>query len=58
VQAEASLSAMLGGFFEHAWLKARLLACGRGEDPDFAVGENAVDVEKNKFDFAGASASR
>src|SRR5208282_1226320 len=52
----AGLSPMLR---DHAWLSSRLLASRRrGEDPDFAVGENAVDIEKNESNVAGASGSR
>ena len=50
------LGKALGGLFEHAWLRPRLRA-RRGEDPDFAVGEDAVDVEENEFNFAGAGGS-
>jgi hypothetical protein len=48
---------MLGGFLEHTLLSSGMRASRRGENPDFAVGKNAVDVEKNEFNFAGASGS-
>ena len=51
---EAALSGMLGGAFEHAGLRAGLRASGSGENPDFSVGQDAVDVEDDEFDFAGA----
>src|SRR5258706_4695049 len=58
VESEAALSAMLGRFLEEALLRSRWLAAGRRrENPDFAVGKNAVNVEKNEFDFAGAGSS-
>ena len=53
MEAEAAL---LRGFFAHALLSSRLRASGGGEDPDFSVGEDAVDVEENKFNFAGTNA--
>ena len=47
----------LGRLFEKTLLSARLLASGRrGKYPDFAVGEDAVDVEENEFNFAGTNA--
>ena len=58
LEPEAGLSAMLSGPFEHTLLNSRLLSLrGAGKDPDFAVGKNPVDVEKNEFNFAGASGS-
>jgi len=57
VEPGAGLSPLLRGTFDHAWLSSRLLASGRRENPDFAVGENPVDVEKDEFNFAGASGS-
>ena len=52
----AAVTAMLRGPFEDTLLNSRLLA-RRGEDPDFAVGKNPVNVEENEFNFAGASGS-
>lgn len=54
VKAESTLSALPGRLLEHALLGAR----GRGKDPNFAVGENAVNVEEDELDCAGASDGR
>jgi len=46
----------LSRLFEKALLSSRLLASGRRRKyPDFAIGEDAVDVEENEFNFAGTS---
>jgi hypothetical protein len=45
--------AVLGPFVENALLGS----CGSGEDEQFAVGEDSVDVEEKKFDLAGAGLS-
>ena len=55
---EAALSARLGGFFKNTLLSSGLRASGRRENPDFSVRKNAVNIEKNKFNFASASGSR
>src|ERR1035437_1644260 len=55
VESEAPLTARLRGLFENTLLSSRWLASGRGENPDFAVGKNAVDVEENELNFASAS---
>src|ERR1700687_5042161 len=55
VESEAALTARPRRLSENTLMPSRLLAFGRGENPDFAVGENAVDVEENEFNFAGAS---
>src|SRR5208283_3326727 len=51
METESPLPAMLSGLFQHTLLRAGR----RGENPDFAVGENAVNVEENELDLAGAS---
>src|ERR1019366_8044178 len=55
MESEAPLTALFPGLLENTLLSSRWLASGRGENPDFAVGENAVNVEENEFNFAGAS---
>ena len=50
VEAESALAAVFRGLFEDALL----CAGGSGKDEEFAVGEDSVDVEEKKFDFAGA----
>ncbi len=51
MEAKSALPTMLGGLFQHTLLGAG----GGGENPDFSVGKNSVNVEENEFDFAGAS---
>src|ERR1019366_891233 len=58
MESEAALTALFPGLLENTLLSSRLRACGRGGNPDFAVGENAVDVEENELNFAGASGGR
>jgi len=53
LEAESALAAMFGGLFENTLLRSG----GSGEDEEFAVGQDAVDVEEEKFDFAGAGLS-
>src|ERR1700681_3216431 len=57
VQPEAALSTMLRGFFQHARIRTGRRTTGRGKDPNFAVGENTVNVEDYELNFAGASIS-
>ena len=57
VEPEAALSTMLSGSFEHTFSEHSRLCTGIGisrrwKDPNFAVGKNAVNVEKNEFNFA------
>ena len=52
-EAEAALAAMLSRLFEDALF----CACRRGEDEKLAIGEDAVDVEEEEFNFAGAGVS-
>src|SRR5208282_1952401 len=58
VETEAALSAMRSGLFENTLLSSRWLDAGCGENPDFAVSQNTVNVEENEFNFAGAGGSR
>ena len=54
VEPETALSLMLRGLFENALLSSR--RCG--ENPDFPVGKNAIDIEDDEFNFAGTSGGR
>ena len=55
LKAESGLSGVLGGSLLRALVEGGLLRSGGGgEDEELAVGEHAVDVEEEKFDFAGA----
>jgi hypothetical protein len=50
LETESAFAAVLIGLLQDA-----LLGVGGGrEDPDFAVGEDAVNVEQDEFDFLGA----
>ena len=53
MEAESSLAAMFGGFLEDALL----CACRSRKDEEFSIGEDAVNVEEQESDFAGASLS-
>ena len=53
MEAESALPTVWCGLFQHTLLRSG--EAGRGKNPDFAVGEDAINVEKNEFDFAGAS---
>ncbi len=50
LETESAFATVLIGLLQDALLGAG----GGGEDPDFAVGEDAVDVEEDEFDFPGA----
>ena len=52
--AKEAEAALLRGFFAHALLSSRLRASGGGEDPDFSVGEDAVDVHQDQADLRSA----
>ena len=55
VQAVATQSAVLGGLFFFYSIQHALFRPGRSrEDEELAVGEHAVHVEEEKFDFLGA----
>ena len=58
LKAESALAGVLGGSFLCALIEDGLLRSGgSGEDEELAIGEDAVDVEEEKFDFAGARLS-
>ena len=58
LEAESALAGVLGRLLLRALIERTLLdAAGSGEDEELAVGEDAVDVEEEKFDFAGAGLS-
>lgn len=50
LEAESALAAVFHRLFENALLRARR----GGEDEEFAVSEDSIDVEEEKFDSAGA----
>ena len=59
VEAESALAAVLGGPRLRLGVEDALSCAGwGGEDEEFAVGEDAVDVEEQEFDFAGAGLRR
>jgi hypothetical protein len=53
MQTESTLAAVLGGLLQHALQRAS----GSGEDKQLAIGEDAVYVEEEELDFAGAGLS-
>ena len=58
LQAESAFAGVFRGAVPGALVENALLSpCGSGEDEEFAVGEDAVDVEEKKFDLAGARLS-
>ncbi|SPF42348.1 hypothetical protein SBA1_440046 [Candidatus Sulfotelmatobacter kueseliae] len=59
MKAKSALAAVPGGLFFFSLIKNALFGSWRGrEDEELAVGEDAINVEKKKFDFAGAGVSR
>jgi hypothetical protein len=59
VEAESGLTRVFGGLFQHFLVECGLRTSrGSGEDEELAVGEDAVDVEQEQFDFAGAGGGR
>jgi len=51
LETESALATLAGGLLKNALGRA----WRSGEDEELAVGEDAVDVEEEEFDFAGAS---
>ncbi len=56
LESETALTGLLGGALHKCVGRARerLRAAGSGKNPDFAVGENAIHIEKDELDFARA----
>ena len=59
MKAKSALAAVPGGLFFFSLIENALFGSWRGrEDEELAVGEDAINVEKKEFDFAGAGVSR
>ena len=58
LQAESAFAGVFRGAVLGALVENALLSpCGSGEDEEFAVGEDAVDVKEKEFDLASAGLS-
>ena len=59
LEAKAGVAGVFGGLRLRSLVEGALLGSSRcGEDEEFAIGEDAVDVEQEEFDFAGAKGGR